>query len=709
LPKFTAFFFFFLLSIGGFSQHSKADSLLVLLNRAREDSVKVNLQYALAKEFIKNGNNSSAASMATQAMELAKKIHFKRGEGKAALLLGNISLDQSQNKKALAYYALAKTVLKEIDYKPGVAMAYNNTGNVYYYESDFTKALSYYDSSLSIREHIHDKLGMAMSFNNMGAIYKNYGSYSRALDFYFKSLKIREELIDKQGQATCYNNIGEIYRLQEDYRKALKYNFMSIRINSEIDDKPAIATSYNNIGILFASKGYLLRAVDYFQKSIRIDSEIGNQHGIVQGLNNLGNLYTDLYARSDSFLLSCIDSFVSPKSANLLKQKSLLLDTAFSHHDKAFRLSKEIDDKTQEIYSLQGMGNVMQKRNDFQAAIGFFGKAASLSDTIGAAKELGDAAFHLYECYTREGKYKEALMAFVQYKKAQDSVFSLSNRMAGVKYELDYTRDKKEALLKLESEKSEALDKAEKDRQLFINYILLGSLFFVSVFSFFLFRDYKRKRSDNVQIRRQNAIIENALKEKEVLIKEIHHRVKNNLQVISSMLNLQSSKADPGEEHKALEGSKKRIDAMALIHELLYARNNFKEIEIKPYLEQLTKSIADGYHDSGKTIVLEIGCDPLSFSLDKAIPLGLLINEMLTNAFKYAFIQSESGIIEIELKQQGEKFRLRITDNGNGFPDDLENRKKRSMGMELIELLTEQLGGKLQVESGQGVGYVLIF
>jgi two-component sensor histidine kinase len=484
---------------------------------------------------------------------------------------------------------------------------------------------------------------------------------------------------------------------------------MSIRINSEIGDQAAIATSYNNIGILFASKGYLLRAKEYFQKSIDISSEIGNKHGIVQGHNNLGSLYTDLYTRSDSFLLSCMDSFVVSKSLSLLAQKALVLDSAFRRHEKAFRLSKEIDDKTQVIYALQGMGNVMQKRKDFQKAIFYFEDAVTLSDTIGAAKELGDAAFHLYECYTSLNKYKEALTAFTRYKKAQDSVLSVSNKMAGVKYELDYNRDKKEALLSMEREKLAAINKAGKDKQLFINYVLICSLLVLSFFSIFLFRDYRRKMTDNVQIRRQNTIIENALKEKEVLIKEIHHRVKNNLQVISSMLNIQSFKAATGEEFKALEGSKKRIDAMALIQELLYARNNFKEIEIKPYLEQLTKSIADSYHVAGKTITLEIGCDPLSFSLDKAIPLGLLINEMLTNAFKYAFNECESGIVEIELKQQRKDFRLRITDNGSGFPDDLENRKKKSMGMELIELLTEQLGGKLQVESGQGVAYSLVF
>ena len=175
------------------------------------------------------------------------------------------------------------------------------------------------------------------------------------------------------------------------------------------------------------------------------------------------------------------------------------------------------------------------------------------------------------------------------------------------------------------------------------------------------------------------------------------------------MLNLQTSKTDSKEEHRALDGSKKRIEAMALIHELLYANDSFKEINMKEYIEQLVNGIARSYIIPGRTIYISIACEAISFNLDKAIPLGLIINEIVTNAFKYAFLKADSGEIKIILKQDNGQHKLTISDNGEGFPADFERRKEKSLGTELIQLLTEQLNGKLKVETSLGVSYSLLF
>ncbi|MES2589847.1 MAG: histidine kinase dimerization/phosphoacceptor domain -containing protein [Bacteroidota bacterium] len=201
-----------------------------------------------------------------------------------------------------------------------------------------------------------------------------------------------------------------------------------------------------------------------------------------------------------------------------------------------------------------------------------------------------------------------------------------------------------------------------------------------------------------------------SLKEKEVLLKEVHHRVKNNLQIISSILNLQSSYINDEKILEILEESRHRIRSMAIIHENLYQTTNFSSINFKNYSRELVRNLISSYQFN-KHLEIELveNVDLVDLSLDQAIPLGLIINEIITNSMKYAFDNMKKGKIYLELKEKNNNITIVVGDNGIGLPKDFDINKSDTLGLQLVITLVEQLDGKIKLENKKGIKYFITF
>ncbi len=213
------------------------------------------------------------------------------------------------------------------------------------------------------------------------------------------------------------------------------------------------------------------------------------------------------------------------------------------------------------------------------------------------------------------------------------------------------------------------------------------------------------------EIKEMNAVLENTNKEKEVLLKEIHHRVKNNLQVMSSILNLQLNHlSDDNDAKRILQESQHRIKSMAAIHETLYKTSNFASINFLEYLQNLIKDTIEVF-TTQSTVELKINpsSEKLHLSIDQALSCGLIINELATNAMKYAFNDREHGTITISLKKVDNMIELCLGDNGVGLPDNFSFEDSETLGIELVHILIEQLDGTISVESVDGTKYTLRF
>jgi len=202
--------------------------------------------------------------------------------------------------------------------------------------------------------------------------------------------------------------------------------------------------------------------------------------------------------------------------------------------------------------------------------------------------------------------------------------------------------------------------------------------------------------------------IQQSLKEKEVLLKEVHHRVKNNLQIILSILNLQYVKVSDKKTLDLLRDVRNRIKAMSFIHELLYQTDDFSSINFSEYITNITNNLVYSYSPNN-TIDLKLDVGILFLDLDRAIPCGLIINELVTNALKYAFRSRDKGEISISLTQTNDFIRLVIADNGNGFPTGIDYRNTESLGLQLVVTLVEQLRGEISLDNSNGTKYTITF
>jgi len=203
--------------------------------------------------------------------------------------------------------------------------------------------------------------------------------------------------------------------------------------------------------------------------------------------------------------------------------------------------------------------------------------------------------------------------------------------------------------------------------------------------------------------------IKKSLREKELLLREIHHRVKNNLQIISSLMSLQSEYTKEPETLKMFQESKNRIRSMALIHEKLYQSEDMAHIDFAEYLKSLVEMFLTFYKEKKEDITVSLNCDAVYLEIDTAISMGLIVNELLSNCFKHAFPGEKTGEIKINLSKNQENYLLEVADDGVGLPEDITFENSESLGLQIVQTLTLQLKGSLGLENVKGTRFKLVF
>ena len=212
-----------------------------------------------------------------------------------------------------------------------------------------------------------------------------------------------------------------------------------------------------------------------------------------------------------------------------------------------------------------------------------------------------------------------------------------------------------------------------------------------------------RRKVDN-----KTAQIQQSLKDKEVLLREIHHRVKNNLSIISGLLDFQKDTTQIESTHRALQDSQSRIRSMALIHDKLYQTESLSDIRLDEYLQELVEAISATFNNKQNNVQLNFELNPVKINIDKVVPCGLLVNELVVNSYKHAFTETNKGLLTIKLKKHNQKVVLTVTDNGPGLPEDFEFGTGDSLGTMLIQTFADQLEADLTIDR-EHAGTALLF
>ncbi len=493
----------------------------------------------------------------------------------------------------------------------------------------------------------------------LGYVFERRGELDRAADFAFESLRLGEKLNDKKAIALAYSDLSNISWKQSKFEKGLEYGLKSVGIFKErnINDLDYDFTLYVVGNNYLALKKYE-QALDFYVRSIAMAEHYGFY-------NNLSDVYislVDLYAYLKKF------------------------DKAAEAGTQAIRYARFLHNNFMLMRSWLSVGKLQNLQGKYISAI------ASLKESINiATADFGDKYF-LSQAYEALGKayagnhnYKDAYQAFAEYDKQKNLIFTIEadERISLLQTEFDVAQ--KESTIQLQ----EIELKKQRTWQILISIIAGMLLLFLGM----LYKTGKTNRKKNKLLEQQN-------KEKEFLLKEIHHRVKNNLEIVSGLLALQSAQIKDLNVIEAMQESQHRIQSMSMIHKNLYLGRSLASIEMKDYFLNLGNYITDVFGVGDRvTIVCEM--DSLELDVDMAVPIGLIVNELLTNSLKYAFPDDRKGIITISLKEKNSLLQLNIADNGIGiFPQT--DIKGTGFGTRLIELLTRQLDGRMTQKINKG-------
>jgi two-component sensor histidine kinase len=633
------------------------------------------------------GNWTAGREHYLRALELYTSREDYNMIADAALKVGITYGVQSDYHKALEYFLQSLEANKNVGDRNRISDNLNNIGHCYKYLGDYELAVEYYNQALALSEEMRDTAGIAMMYNHLGIIYDYQGNYKMALDYYFKSLRLNKQLGITNEIGALHGNIGIIYHYLGDYKLALEHQQKQLKLSLESQDQRGIAAAYYNLGNIYESTGNLAQAIENYQLGLETNETLGEKQGIVNGYFNLGNVYTR-------------------------KQK---YETAMDLHESAIRMSEEIGYKKGVARSSYSLGHIFKLTGNHAQALKHLTRSLAISEELGYPEISRTTAAELSEICAERKDYRRAYEYHLMFKTLDDSLSNADNIKQITRLEMQYDFDQKQQEIEFEQARERLASQEELKRQKIMRNSFIAGFVLVVLLGFFILRSYLQKRRANKllaeqkeEIQAMNERLKESLDEKEVLLKEIHHRVKNNLQIISSLLNLQGHNIADESVKEAVKEGQSRVKSMALIHQTLYQSDRLARIGFQNYLEQLVGFLASSYDVQG--IKTSINAYEITLDIDTAIPLGLIVNELVSNAFKYAFDGSDQGTIEVSITDlEKDGYLLTVADNGKGLPADLDISKSKSLGLKLVNILTRQLKGRLTVKSENGTIFEISF
>jgi two-component sensor histidine kinase len=536
-----------------------------------------------------------------------------------------------------------------------------------YHTNNFDSADHYVDRALTLARENDEPYWIAVSMEMKAILLEVSGRLDEAIKLYLDVIPIRQEL-GGDGLENTYNNMAIIFRTQENYAKALEYFRRSHEIEMEKANTNGIAASLVNLAIIYDKLGRNDTVPSLLKRSLELsqDPRISLHSSI-----NLGNWY-----------------------ANNGKN-----DSAMAFYRMALPMAEESEDLASACVSRIGIAEIMMEESRLEEAEEEFSKALKNAKQINYA--LYDVRIHrgLSTLYRLEGKYTQALDELEKYLLAREEVLNEEKLRLSNELEQKYESERKEReIAQLELASIAQNLEAEKTRNQRTLLFLLAALLLV-ILGFVSYRFINQRKVAAI-LRKKNQSIAEALDERELLLREIHHRVKNNLQVVSSILSIQGRNISDESAREAISESKNRVRAMAMIHQFLYSDHQLAGIDMYEYIPNLCRKLFDAYKLDHDLIELKVNVEPISLDIDTAIPLGLIINELITNSLKYAFEPGRSGYIEVKFFEKGANLVLIVKDNGRGYAEN--NGSELSFGMKLISAFKEKLKASIDVSGKTG-------
>lgn len=549
------------------------------------------------------------------------------------------------------------------------AKSYYSLGNYYYFNSELDSALLYSVRAYNYIKHDEKPFLKAKILNSKGSIYRKKGNVTAAISTMLESKNLMDEIdtinfTDKEkfqfkGQYMVLNNsLANFYNQTEDYDIALKY------YDNAFDTALKLGAKVN-AGVILSNKGDLLLNLNRINESIKAFEE-GKK------LKVDANAHSRLIANSDL-------------NIGLGYSKNKEYEKALRFLNKAHDYYLNNNLSTKLALALNYRGELyLNKEQSKQAKIDCE-KAKQISKEESDLESYMTACNCLYEANKNLKLYNESLINHELYLKAKDSLFNEKNIKKQTQVEMQYAFDAEQKTQKIEAQKN------ERQRKLYFGIAIVGVLI-TSLLTFL----YSKNRRKNRQLAKQKKLLQKTIGEKNMLLKETHHRVKNSFQIVSGLLFLQTSKIKDKTAVKALTETQNRINSMAVLHQKLYKQDHTSGIDCKDYITALVADILSSF--SIPNIEKRLNVEPIIMDVEVVTSLGLIINELVTNSLKYAFPEKgNNDYIEITLEKKNNTIVLEVIDNGIGISKNEDNSD--TLGLSLVKDLSEKINGKISFES----------
>jgi two-component system, sensor histidine kinase PdtaS len=573
-----------------------------------------------------------------------------------------------------------------------------------------------------------------ITYRTIGYIYEENSRYPEAQKAYQNALKLAENHLTEQEKCAIYTDWAILHKKMGHYTITYDYHWLTIKLAEKLQDWEQVENGYNGLGTMYAMTSQYEKAIDFYLKSIEAAKKWNNNAGVVLTEENISGIYLNVknydlarqnIEKTQKLAVSLGDSARIAASYNLLGDLEMALgkqDIAHQNYQKANIIFEKIGDKSKLAESHLSLGYFYFQQKKFDEANYHFNECNELSafftpycsadfyckygKTLAAQNKPEKAISAFTKCFQITDSLgikdiaRDNHLAFAEFLKTQKQFekaykhLQLAQNLSDTLYEEKQLKSISEARFKFDLEKRDT-QIAEQSHQLiqssWVRTILIGLLLLVLVLFFFVWRQMRTKLKDKNHI--------------ELLMKELHHRVKNNLQTVTSIMRLQARHiADPSVS-AVLAESRSRLEAISMIHQQLYRSDEVQSVNFRLFLDDLIDKLQLTYGMMDKELKANIQLQNELINVDLALPLGLIINELLTNSFKYAYPSVEEPKLTIKINDHN----FYYADNGVGLPNDFSIENNKSFGTKLISSLANQIRGKFKFGNQDGMFFNLTF
>ncbi len=709
-------------------------ALLFFITSFGQDTAKVGRLYRegqrlILKTGVEKEDMDSAWVIARQIDSFSRHTHYMGGIGIGKLLTAKILNESHRNGGRREASLEALSLLNQYGSPTLQAEALIEVGGTYQNKAaDLPKKIFYYKAGAQRYLDIKDYLHAGNMLEYTGELYNIASEYRQALKTLDSAL-ILYKLSGFPRLHGLYSLMGSTYMFMSDFSNALRYNIMAIETGEKLHETGIIMSPiYNRLGMIYFSIEDYPPAIEYFNRGLRI-AYLNHDTMSIQTIQmNIAYIYRktgrfelalDSIRAAEKLSLHADDddsAEVASRYLYIYLEKKDYAKAALYYKRLADIYNRHPNSPSAGQFTRLALASYLQRTGHLKESMPYLITAEQEAKN---REEPISRMVQLYQLFYRAdsamGNIQAELGHFKQYKILGDSFTNIQKSRQLASLQLQFETSKKDQDIQLLTQKS-ALQEASLQKEKIFRNVIFGGVCTLLMILVLTYNRSRLKQRSNLQLQQkqeeindQNELLRKLLVEKEWLLKEIHHRVKNNLQIVISLLNSQSIYLDNQDAIDAIRDSQHRMHAMSLIHQKLYQTDNLATIDMSWYIKELVAYMRESF-PTETTITFQLQIAPLELDVAQAVPLGLILNEAVNNAIKYAFKGRQQGIISISLITLDDTHReLCIFDNGNGLPQQLNMEETTTLGMSLMRGLSEQLDGTFEVKSRQGTIITIVF